>query len=140
MVIVWYNATMILGISGKTLTHKLGIKQGDIVSLINAPEDYGSLLFPIPPDCSIYDALIEPADFIQFFTNDKDGLKDIFPKLTSKLKPDGTLWISWPKKTSNVKSDLEENSIREIGLENGLVDVNVIEIDETWSGLKFVYG
>jgi hypothetical protein len=51
----------------------------------------------------------------------------------------GTLWISWPKKSASLKTDLNENRIREIGLENGLVDVKVCAVDETWSGLKFVY-
>ena len=130
---------MILGISGKSLSQKLGIKQGNIVSLLNAPDEYGSLLFPIPPDCSIYDALIEPADIIQFFTKNKSDLQTMFPELVSKLKSDGALWISWPKKTAKTDSDLDEDIIRDIGLKNGLVDVKVISIDETWSGLKFVY-
>lgn len=134
---------MATGYSTKTLTQKLDIKQGHVVILLHAPEEYGHQLFPIPADCSIYDELIEPADIIQFFTHDQDELKKEFPKLKAKLKQTGSLWISWPKKTVKSKvsaqSNLNENMIREIGLENGLVDVKVIAVDEIWSGLKFVY-
>jgi hypothetical protein len=54
------------------------------------------------------------------------------------LRDDGTLWISWPKKTSGVETDLDENVVRDIGLAQGLVDVKVCAVDEVWSGLKFV--
>ncbi len=127
------------GYSKKTLSQKLGIKQGYIISLINPPEDYGHLLFPIPPDCSIFDELIEPSDIIQYFASGKETFKKDFTKLKSKLKQDGSLWISWPKGSSKIKTDLNENVIREIGLAEGLVDVKVIAVDEKWSGLKFVY-
>lgn len=143
----------------KSLTQKLGIKEGHIISLLNAPDEYGLQLFPIPPGCSIYDKLIEPADFIQYFSKSKADLNKAFPDLKKYLKPAGSLWISWPKKSakpsviarsettrscarrvqSRPKSDLNENIIREIGLANGLVDVKVIAVDEVWSGLKFVY-
>ena len=62
-----------------------------------------------------------------------------FPKLKAALTSDGMLWISWPKKSSKVATDLKEDIIREIGLTNGLVDVKVAAVDEVWSGLKFVY-
>ena len=127
------------GYSDKTLTQKLGIKQGYIITLINSPEDYGHLLFPIPPDCSVLDHLIEQSDLIQYFITERDSLIIDFTKLKEKLKPNGSLWISWPKGRSKVKTDVNENVIREIALENGLVDVKVIAINETWSGLKLVY-
>ncbi len=130
---------MVAGYSQKTLTQKLGIKQGYIISLINSPEDYGHLLFPIPPDCSVFDDLIEPSDTIQYFASDKTNLEKDFRKLRGNLKKDGSLWISWPKKSSKVKTDLDENNVREIGLKEGLVDVKVIAVNEKWSGLKFVY-
>jgi hypothetical protein len=128
-----------LGDTNKSLSLKLGLKPGFVLSLLNAPEDYGHLLFPIPEGGSIYDELKEPADCIQYFTKSKTELKDIFPKLKTNLKKDGSLWISWPKKASKIPTDLDENIIREIGLDNGLVDIKVIAIDEVWSGLKFVY-
>lgn len=138
----WYTEdVMTAGYSGKPLSQKLGIKATSTVTLVNAPEDYGHLLFPVPEGCSIYDTLTEVSDIIQFFATDKATLEKEFPNVKSKLKPNGFLWISWPKRTAKppIPSDLNENIIREIGLENGLVDVKVIAVDETWSGLKFVY-
>lgn len=142
------------GYSQKKLTEKLGIKSGQVLILLNAPEDYGHQLFPIPEGCSIYDSFTEPADCIQFFTKSKSQLQENFPNLKKHLKKDGSLWICWPKKSvkrniiairqpteqkSQIEPVLDENIIREIGLENGLVDIKVIAVDEIWSGLKFVY-
>lgn len=77
-------------------------------------------------------------DFAILFVTTRAGLEKRFDRLRDRLKSTGMLWISWPKKTSGVASDLTENVVREIGLSKGLVDVKVCAIDETWSGLKFV--
>jgi len=78
-------------------------------------------------------------DFVLFFTKSESDLKKTFSKLATKLQPAGMLWVGWPKKASGVASDLSEDVVRKIGLAAGLVDVKVCAIDETWSGLKFVY-
>lgn len=74
-----------------------------------------------------------------YFVSSKTELEDIFPKLKDVLKKDGILWIGWPKKTSKIDSDLDENIVMKEGLKNRLVDVKVIAVDENWSALKFVY-
>lgn len=74
-----------------------------------------------------------------YFISSKSELEKVFPKLKSILKKDSSLWLGWPKKASKIKSDLNENLIMEIGLNNGLVDVKVISVNEDWSALKFVY-
>lgn len=127
------------GYSPRTLREKLGIKPGHTITFVNQPEDYYKLLAPLPQQTLI--ALLDegPFDCIQCFSTDHAELVSLFPILKNKLKQSGMLWISWPKGSSGMKTDLNENSIREIGLANGLVDVKVIAIDETWSGLKFVY-
>ena len=61
------------------------------------------------------------------------------PKLRAAMNANGMLWVSWPKKAAGVPTDLDENIVREIGLKAGLVDVKVCAVDETWSGLKFVF-
>lgn len=133
------------GYSTKTLSQKLGIKEGYKIILLNQPENYGDILFPFPDNCSIFDTLSQDADFIQFFTENKKDLEIQFPHLKKSLKKDGSLWISWPKTLrqaqgkKQIPADLNENSIRDIGLQNGLVDVKVVAIDEKWSGLKFIY-
>src|SRR5438309_540363 len=144
---------MAAGYSKRSLTQKLGLKEGYIIVLLNHPEDYGQLLHPIPNGSSVYDTLQKDSDFIQIFTKEKNELEKLFPEAKKSLKPNGSLWISWPKKSSGntviarkkttkqspTISDLNENIIREVGLANGLVDVKVIAVDENWSGLKFVY-
>ena len=77
-------------------------------------------------------------DFAMVFTREQAELKKSFGTWAKKLAPAGMLWISWPKKTSGVKSDLDENKVRDIGLKAGLVDVKVCAVSDVWSGLKFV--
>jgi len=75
---------------------------------------------------------------MHFFTPNRDELESKLPSLLRALTPDGALWISWPKKTSGVATDITEDVIRAVALPTGLVDVKVAAIDEVWSGLKLV--
>lgn len=84
-------------------------------------------------------ALTGSFDLIHFFTEEEKQLTSKIPQLKKHLSPAGSLWISWPKKTSGIKTTLDENKIRSIGLKNGLVDVKVCAVNDTWSGLKFVF-
>ena len=124
------------GYSGTPLVRKLGIKPGARMQFVAAPPQLPSLLGVVP------DAATEVArgklDFALLFVTRQSDLAKQFPKLRDRLEPDGMLWVSWPKKTSGVVSDLNENLVRDFGLANGLVDVKVCAIDDTWSGLKFV--
>lgn len=125
--------------STKPLINKLGIKSGHKIFIANSPVNYLTELNVQHNNIVICKRLIIDLDFIQFFTKDSLELKTHFPKLKKSLKNDGALWISWPKQKSKIKTDLNENIIRKIGLENGLVDVKVCAINDIWSGLKFVY-
>jgi hypothetical protein len=127
------------GYSGTALIKKLGIKEGSVIILINAPENYSETLGELPADTVFKSRLTVTFDFIQFFAKSTAELQSGFNNLKKHLKPGGALWISWPKKASKIKTDLDENKIREIGLCNGLVDVKVCAVDEKWSGLKFVF-
>ena len=105
------------------------------------PRGYRKLLGTLPSGARIEtrdDAGNTPRAFIHYFTKTRSALEKRFPVLERALTPAGMLWISWPKGTSGVTTDLTENVIREIGLANGLVDVKVCAVDATWSGLKFV--
>ena len=128
-----------VGYSKKSLIEKLGIKPGFQLLILHPPEQYDLTLGPFPSNVNNNPALDTPLDFIQFFTKSLLELNQDFLGLKKRLKPDGMLWISWPKGSSSLKTDLNENIVREIGLKNGLVDVKVSAIDEDWSGLKFVY-
>jgi hypothetical protein len=131
----------VAGYSKRSLVEKLGIKAGQAVLFLNAPENYFEIL-GLPQNLTP-GGLKPPGaaalDFIQFFTTQRAELEKHFPDLKKSLAPDGALWISWPKGSSKVKTDLNENIVREIGLKNHLVDVKVCAVDEVWSGLKFVY-
>ena len=128
-----------VGYSKRTLADKLGLKAGQRACFLNAPPGYLEKLGPLPPGLEMAGNLADPLDLIQFFTTGRTGLADEFPALKAALSRQGALWVSWPKGSSLIPKDLNENHVRETGLANGLVDVKVIAIDEDWSGLKFVY-
>ena len=130
---------MSAGYSGTPLVKKLGIKPGFKIAVLNAPGNYGQLIGKMPEKVTVADDLRSPLDFIHFFTRQSAELANEFPALKQALVSNGMLWISWPKKSSKIATDLHESVIRDIGLRNKLVDVKVCAVDEDWSGLKFVY-
>ncbi|HEY6253239.1 MAG TPA: DUF3052 domain-containing protein [Candidatus Angelobacter sp.] len=127
------------GYSKRPLVEKLGVRGGQKVYLGNSPPDYLKALGPLPDKVVLATAFKGPFDFIQFFTKERAELESAFPRLKKNLAKDGILWVSWPKGASKVKTDVNENVAREIGLKNGLVDVKVCAVDDIWSGLKFVF-
>lgn len=127
------------GYSQKSLVEKLGIRVGFKVALLHSPAGYLDILGKLPEGVVTMNRLNGQRDFIQFFTKDSKELQKKFPVLKKALAKNGMLWISWPKGSSKVDTDLNGNVVREIGLKNGLVDVKIAAVDELWSGLKFVY-
>ena len=125
------------GYSGTPLPKKLGIKEGFHVSLTDAPSEVIAVLKPSLETCKVKDGKT-PLDFAMLFTTSRAGLRKNFTRVALRLAPAGMLWVSWPKKTSGVPTDLNENIVREIGLAAGLVDVKVCAVTDVWSGLKFV--
>ena len=126
------------GYSGKRPVQKLGIKDRWTIAIFNPPTGYERILGKLPKDVTRRSSATGLLDFIQFFTREKGTLEREFAKLTRALTPAGMLWISWPKKSSGVATDLTEDVIRSVGLAHGLVDVKVAAVDDVWSGLKFV--
>lgn len=127
------------GYSQTPLLKKLGIKPGMNVLVVNEPESYWSWLAPLPEIHVSAKPKKSSLDFIHVFVTTQKDFEKAFLKQKSLLNKNGMLWISWPKKSSGVSTDLDEDKIREFGLANGLVDVKVCAVDDTWSGLKFVY-
>ena len=127
------------GYSGTPLPKKLGIKEGSRIALVNAPKDFESELGQLPDNVEFVKRPTKSLDIILFFVLSERALARDFAKLAVRLTANGMIWIAWPKKSSGVMTDLSEQRVREIGLNRGLVDVKVCAIDETWSGLKFVY-
>ena len=126
------------GYSGTPLPKKLGIKPGFRVALDGMPAEVKAELKAVLADCKFVPGLKKPVDFLMVFTKSKQGLAEVFEHLSKQLTPAGMFWVSWPKKSSGVATDLDENIVREIGLAAGLVDVKVCAVTEIWSGLKFV--
>jgi hypothetical protein len=126
------------GYSGTPLLKKLGIKAGFTICVIQSPEKYFDWLVPLPENVTVKEKPAGELDFIHLFVKDRKTFRQLFVKSKKNLKKDGMMWISWPKKSSKVASDLDENIIRDFGLKEGLVDVKVCAIDEIWSALKFV--
>lgn len=124
--------------SGTPLIKKLGIKEGFNVMLAYAPANYLQLLDDLPPDLQFTNDSAIKKDLIHYFTKDFENLQRDLTALKEEIKQNGIIWISWPKKSSGVVSNVTEDRIRELALATGLVDVKVCAVDETWSGLKLV--
>jgi|SRR5271165_2100439 len=125
------------GYSGTPLPKKLGIKAGFRVRLANAPAEVRAELREALAECTVTkngSAL----DFAMVFTKSRVDLMKEFSRTAKLLASAGMIWASWPKKSSGVATDLDENVVREIGLDAGLVDVKVCAVTDVWSGLKFV--
>jgi hypothetical protein len=127
------------GYSGTPLIKKLGIKDTFDVSFVNPPEDFVKQL-ELPAAVNVKKiSQSKELDFIHIFVKTRTALNTAFTQYPPRLKSSGMMWISWPKKSSGVETELNENVVRDTGLAAGLVDVKVCAVDEVWSGLKFVY-
>lgn len=127
------------GYSNRSLVDKLGIKPGYTLLIAHAPDGYAERLGALPDGVTQRPSAQGTLDFIHAFFTSRAEFERGFPQLKTHLAKTGMLWVSWPKGKSKIKTDLNENIIREIGLANGLVDVKVAAIDDDWSGLKFMY-
>jgi hypothetical protein len=121
------------------LQEKLGLKAGMRCFVHHPPVNYFDLISPLPDDIEITEKCLGKLNFIHLFVGDNKTFEKQFDAAKKHMMDDSVLWISWPKKSSGVKTDLDENVIRDYGLQKGLVDVKVCAIDATWSALKFVY-
>lgn len=126
------------GYSGTPLVKKIGLKEGDSIVWIDAPASLVSLIGPLPEKTRLSRKVVSGHDCVHLFTKSADRLEIELPRIKATIKESGMIWISWPKKSSGVRTDVTEDVIRECALRNGLVDVKVCAIDETWSGLKLV--
>ncbi|MDB5138755.1 MAG: hypothetical protein JWR12_671 [Mucilaginibacter sp.] len=126
------------GYSGTPLAKKLGIKPGFNIKLVNAPEHYFNLFTDLPEDLNVNTDTTVKNDFIHFFTKREEEFISLLPELKNQIKPNGIIWVSWPKKSSKVITDITENTIRNYAIKTGLVDIKVCAVDEIWAGLKLV--
>lgn len=126
------------GYSGTPLAKKLGIKPGEKVVVLGAPWEYEVVVAPLPEGVTVSSRVGTRATFVHFFVKSAAELRKKLPTLDMALADDGIIWVSWPKQSSGVATDMTEDGIREAALPLGLVDVKVCAVDEVWSGLKLV--
>lgn len=129
----------VAGYSSTPLAKKLGIKEGSRIAVVNEPENFQAELGKLPDGVEFIKRPTNSLDIIIFFVLLERELARNFAKFAQNITANGMIWIAWPKKSSGVKTDLTFEPVQRIGLDAGLVDVKICAIDETWSGLKFVY-
>ena len=121
-----------------SLTHKLGIKEGRRVLVLDPPVGFVRKLDPLPPGVGVTTKIVSLADVIVLFASSRAVLGELFHKAKHVMAPRGALWVAWPRKSSGFFTDLDEPLVRAVGLANGLTDNKIIALDEIWSGLRFV--
>jgi hypothetical protein len=126
------------GYSGTPLIKKLGIKAGAKIILINQPANYLKLLGVLPEKTAFSHRIRHGCDFVHLFTTRRAELEERMITLRANLADTGTVWVSWPKKSAGVTTDITEDVIRQVALPLGFVDTKVCAVDDTWSGLKLM--
>jgi hypothetical protein len=129
---------MAAGYSGTPLAKKLGIKEGSVVLAVGAPRDYVALLEPVPDGVQFARRASANTDIVHVFTAQREELRSLLKNYRQTLKPTALVWVSWPKKSARVATDITEDTIREVALPMGFVDIKVCAVTEVWSGLKLV--
>ena len=126
------------GYSGTPLVQKLGVKSGQKFSVVSGPSGYDKLLGPLPEGANLATRFTNRADVVQLFVTDRSRLAMALSQYRRQLAPDASVWVSWPKKSSRMPTDITEDVIREVALPLGFVDVKVCAVTDVWSGLKLV--
>jgi hypothetical protein len=124
------------GYSGTPLWKKLGIAPGVRACVISPPPDYGALIEGAPE--AAWSGLGQGTGFLHVFTRHRAEVEDVLARALPLIARDGMVWVSWPKKSAKVPTDITEDVLREVALPMGYVDVKVCAVDAVWSGLKFV--
>ena len=126
------------GYSGTPLAKKLGIKEQTSVVAVDAPSSYRKLLEPLPAAVRFASKIDKTVDVVHLFSTEKAELSRALVSYRKALQPNAAVWVSWPKKSAKVATDITEDVVRELALPLGFVDIKVCAVDEVWSGLKLV--
>jgi hypothetical protein len=130
--------TKLSGYSGTPLAKKLGIAAGSKLVTRNAPSDYEQLVAPLPPGVLISGKVTKSTDLVHVFAVDRSVLERELASLRQTIRSDSVVWVSWPKKASKVPTSISEDTIREVCLPLGFVDIKVCAVNSIWSGLKLM--
>jgi hypothetical protein len=127
-----------VGYSGASLAKKLGIKPGIELLVVNGPENYRKLVEPLPDNVKLVSSLSDTTGMVHLFVTRKAELVKLLKRFRAKLNTGGVIWVSWPKKAAKVPTEVTDNTVREVALPLGFVDIKVCAVDDVWSGLKVV--
>jgi hypothetical protein len=128
----------VAGYSGTPLAKKLGLKAGSVLFVSDAPANYRKLLAPLPDGVIFVPRMSRNAQIAHLFVTRRADLARQLKSVLGRMPPDAAIWVSWPKKSARVATDITEDTIREVAFPLGLVDIKVCAVDEVWSGLKLV--
>ena len=129
-----------IGYSGTPLEKKLGIKEGYSIQVLNSPKNYLDFFISYPNNVQISTTNeMVTVDFVHIFCTTEKELEEYFLVAKNNLKKTGMIWVSWPKKSSKISTEIDKFKVMEFGLKNGLVDTKVAAVSTDWSGHKFVY-
>lgn len=120
-----------------SLPVKLGIERGDRIAFDNRPPEFAAATTALPEAVKVKYHVRGPLDMVIAFHVGRRALEQRMPTLTGALDTQGVLWIAWPRAGSDVPTDLDEDTVRQLALADGVVDVDALDIDGTWSALKF---
>lgn len=126
------------GSKAKPLSQKLGIKSTTRLLPVNPPDEYAAVLGPLPEGARIVSELTPETDIVHLFTGRRADLEERLTRLRRQIGEDAAVWVSWPKRSAELPTDLTEDTVRDVALPLGFVDVKVCAVTETWSGLKLV--
>lgn len=129
---------MVTGYSGTPLAKKLGIKERTSVVAVDAPKGYRRLLEPLPAAVRFSSKIDKTTGIVHIFSTEKAQLSHQLASYRKTLGPSAAIWVSWPKKSAKVPTDITEDVVRAVALPLGFVDVKVCAVDDVWSGLKLV--
>jgi hypothetical protein len=126
------------GYSGTPLPQKLGIKPGMTLHVVDAPMDYAALIAPVGAKVAFATRLTKDVELLHAFVTRKGRLEEVLDRARAGLGSEAIVWVSWPKKAAGVASEVTEDTVRDLALPLGFVDVKVCAVDNVWSGLKLV--
>ena len=127
------------GYSGTSLAKKLGIRAGDTVALVSAPDGFEDELAGLPAGVNLRRRASGKPDVVVLFTTRARDLDRRFSGLAASVWPHGSLWVAWPKRSSGVATDLDDDRLRDIGLPLGVVDNKICAVDDVWTAVRFVW-
>ena len=127
-----------LSLNAVNIFQKLGVKPDSVVTTVDAPEGYAELIQIDPANLNLVSSRKKEIDVVHLFVKKRARLEERLPKLMQRIKQNGMIWVSWPKKSSKVPTDVTEDVVRDVALPMDLVDVKVCAVDATWSALKLV--